>query len=424
MKRHFTLLILLLVLSTLSLSAQFEARGVYKEESPSTGTGLDKIFIFKNLSGSTISYTTSSSHIVNFYQYQNNQSDAVAIPTSDITVSTSGGISVYTISNLQDGRGYLVDDNLQRRGIWIIDYSQHLPQLNNISVDASSDPCSEVIKLLIDKTDQLTYNGVIAGAKGTIKRLYTISYDNLEWDGEQFVEETVLLKDKEIDDDWLVSTPLIDTYFTLSGDQYAEYFGINIEISSSLYQPVIVKGYMVVPDLTNDPMQAPANLSFQGYGNEPVATYYTWTIAKANDENNPIIRYTDQDIDYEFAKSGTYKIVLEVATDRSVCTSRDSVNVIISESYLEIPNFFTPGDSPGYNDEFKVKYQSLVRFKCTIFNRWGNKLYEWSDPEKGWDGKYKGKYVSTGVYYYVIEAEGSDGVRYNKGGDINILRQN
>ena len=36
--------------------------------------------------------------------------------------------------------------------------------------------------------------------------------------------------------------------------------------------------------------------------------------------------------------------------------------------------------------------------------------------------KKGGKYVAPGVYFYVIEAEGSDGKKYKKKGDINILR--
>lgn len=89
---------------------------------------------------------------------------------------------------------------------------------------------------------------------------------------------------------------------------------------------------------------------------------------------------------------------------------------------LDIPNFFSPGDSPGVNDEFRVAYKSLISFKCTIFNRWGNKLYEWRDPAKGWDGRYKGKFVNPGVYFYVIEAKGSDNVSYKRKGAINIVR--
>ena len=87
-----------------------------------------------------------------------------------------------------------------------------------------------------------------------------------------------------------------------------------------------------------------------------------------------------------------------------------------------VPNAFSPGTSPGVNDEFRVVYKSLVKFSCWIFNRWGQLLYHWTDPAQGWDGKKGGKYVSPGVYFYVIEAEGSDGIKYKKKGDINILR--
>ena len=58
---------------------------------------------------------------------------------------------------------------------------------------------------------------------------------------------------------------------------------------------------------------------------------------------------------------------------------------------------------------------------CYIFNRWGEKMAEFHDPAQGWDGRYKGKIVPAGVYYYVIKARGSDGKDYNLSGDINIL---
>ena len=39
-----------------------------------------------------------------------------------------------------------------------------------------------------------------------------------------------------------------------------------------------------------------------------------------------------------------------------------------------------------------------------------------------WDGRKGEKLVAPGVYYYVIEAVGSDGRRYKRAGDVNILR--
>ena len=44
-----------------------------------------------------------------------------------------------------------------------------------------------------------------------------------------------------------------------------------------------------------------------------------------------------------------------------------------------------------------------------------------TDPSQGWDGRYAGKEVPAGVYYYVINAEGADGKQYKLSGDINII---
>ena len=92
----------------------------------------------------------------------------------------------------------------------------------------------------------------------------------------------------------------------------------------------------------------------------------------------------------------------------------------IGASDLRIPNAFSPNDD-GVNDVWKVAYRSLLDFKCWIFDRYGNQIFHFTDPSKGWDGKYKGKTVKPGVYYYVIEAKGSDGTKYKKSGDINIV---
>jgi gliding motility-associated-like protein len=102
----------------------------------------------------------------------------------------------------------------------------------------------------------------------------------------------------------------------------------------------------------------------------------------------------------------------------------ETYTVSIGESSLICPNAFSPTATPGVNDEWRVQYKSIVKFKCWIFNRWGVQLCELTDPSQGWDGKYKGKNVGTGVYYYVIQAEGSDGKEYKLKGDINIINYN
>ncbi|MDR1120983.1 MAG: gliding motility-associated C-terminal domain-containing protein [Dysgonamonadaceae bacterium] len=171
------------------------------------------------------------------------------------------------------------------------------------------------------------------------------------------------------------------------------------------------------------------------------AVFFIWNVYKLNEhesylheENlrseNLIIRYTDKVFRYTFRESGSYRIVLEVTDSTNTCHSKDffpkaeEPALRIDDSFLDAPNVFSPGTSPGVNDEFRIAYKSIVSFKGWIFNRWGKQLFYWTDPDKGWDGKVNGKLVPPGVYFYVVEAKGSDGIDRNKKGHINILRGN
>ncbi len=73
------------------------------------------------------------------------------------------------------------------------------------------------------------------------------------------------------------------------------------------------------------------------------------------------------------------------------------------------------------NDQWRVSYKSITDFDCHIFNRWGQEMAHLTDPSQGWDGRYGGKTVPPGVYYYVIKAQGADGKNYKLSGDINIV---
>ena len=101
----------------------------------------------------------------------------------------------------------------------------------------------------------------------------------------------------------------------------------------------------------------------------------------------------------------------------------DPISITIKSSKLEVPNAFSP-NGDNRNDTYKAKegYQSIVEFKATIYNRWGQKLYEWTDPAGEWDGKFNGKDVKEGVYYVHVQAKGADGVKYNIKKDVNLLR--
>ena len=173
----------------------------------------------------------------------------------------------------------------------------------------------------------------------------------------------------------------------------------------------------------------------------PGVQFYQWKIYKSTEL---LVTRNAQDIRYTFSEPGAYKVVC--AVNNAYCTSDSSeVAVQISESYLAVPNVFTP-NGDGKNDEFRVAYRSLKEFHCWVYNRWGKLVFEWTDPAKGWDGTINGRPAAEGAYYYVIRALGTDAAKnagysskisytkkklgadesvigvYQMSGDINLLR--
>lgn len=430
------LVLLLLSFVSVCISAQYIVTGgigePYAYSEGLAGTGVEKVYLLNTLSGATISYT-SSADSVKFYRYKQSLADK-----EEVSTSPSPGLNgtTYTVSGLLDGYGYLVGEGESvRAAVWIIDYSLHQPVLTSIEVIENEDKC-KFLKLYVEKTENELSFYTNSGAKRNIPRAYTIDYVNKVWNDaeKKFEQKNISIAEQEIGTDVVVDAPLMNTYFTLKGDQFAKHFNITKEISTAIYNAIAVEAHIFPEQEKRDANNetggtegllggsAPVVIDFYGYGNEPVANYYTWFIYNKQDMQNPIARYTDRNIKYTFEEWGDYIVKLEVADQSSVCTDTTSVSFSVSESWIDAPNFFSPGDSPGSNDEFKVAYKSIVKFKCTVFNRWGTKLYQWTDPSKGWDGRYKGSYVTTGVYFYVIEATGSDGKRYKLGGDINVFR--
>lgn len=134
------------------------------------------------------------------------------------------------------------------------------------------------------------------------------------------------------------------------------------------------------------------------------------------------MRMRELETTYTFRELGTFYVRFVCADASGECEYySDTYTVSIGNSSLQCPNAFSPGASEGVNDEWKVSYRSIVSYECHIFNRNGVKMTSMTDPSQGWDGKYNGKLVPAGVYYYVIKATGADGKKYNLSGDINIV---
>jgi gliding motility-associated-like protein len=105
----------------------------------------------------------------------------------------------------------------------------------------------------------------------------------------------------------------------------------------------------------------------------------------------------------------------------------ESAVAVIEGAKLLIPNAFSPGrDGPGSgdgkNDTFIPLMRGVVEFQMTVFNRWGELLFETRDAEDGWNGYYKGKLCQQDVYVYKIVAKYGNGDTITKVGDIHLIR--
>lgn len=135
---------------------------------------------------------------------------------------------------------------------------------------------------------------------------------------------------------------------------------------------------------------------------------------------------TQEEFSYTYEHTGRYKVELIAINDQgNRCqdtTKAYYVNVV--ESMVDVPNVFTP-NGDGKNDIFMARALSVEDFHAVVLNRWGRKVYEWSDPRGGWDGRINGKYANPGTYYYIITARGrekNNPPRYVKKGALMLIR--
>jgi len=137
------------------------------------------------------------------------------------------------------------------------------------------------------------------------------------------------------------------------------------------------------------------------------------------------ITYTVNDVSattVTVANGGVYNII---ATDAFGCskTFRSTVTQQnCDDCSARIPNAFTP-NGDGLNDIFKPKPACIFSgFKLSIFNRWGQKIYESSDPHKGWNGTYNNKKMPLGTYVYALSFNSAEGKARTIKGAVFLMK--
>ena len=121
-----------------------------------------------------------------------------------------------------------------------------------------------------------------------------------------------------------------------------------------------------------------------------------------------------------------YKLTISDIGDEGICSVSDTVIVRVFESICGPPNIFVPNafspNGDGENDVLYVRGSVITDLEFSVFDRWGEKVFETDDISRGWDGRYKEKYAEPAVFVYYLNAVCGDGQTYFEKGNVTIIR--
>ncbi|WP_043023831.1 T9SS C-terminal target domain-containing protein [Fluviicola taffensis] len=158
---------------------------------------------------------------------------------------------------------------------------------------------------------------------------------------------------------------------------------------------------------------------FHTFNTSSNANTYSWDFGDGDESNsfNPSHTYSEV--------AGNYLITL-VANNSGNCPDTAKLIVTIQEELIfYVPNTFTP-DGDEFNNVFSPIFISgfdPYNYTLTIYNRWGETLFESNDAKQGWDGTYNGELCKTGIYTWTIRFKTSDSdKKVTKTGHIQLLK--
>jgi gliding motility-associated-like protein len=176
-----------------------------------------------------------------------------------------------------------------------------------------------------------------------------------------------------------------------------------------------------IVDFTHSPN--PAYLydpTIQFFNTTTYGDSYQWFFESGNPEfsnlENPISAFPEGEV-------GTYDVTL-IATSEYGCLDTLTKQVlVVQDVVLFVPNTFTP-DGNEFNQDFGIYIDGIdsYSFSMTIYDRWGDIIWENDDPLSSWDGSYKGRIVQSGTYIWKITAKDKiNDNQYVWHGYLNVL---
>ena len=181
--------------------------------------------------------------------------------------------------------------------------------------------------------------------------------------------------------------------------------------------PQVIAEWEYSPDPAN--VNAPT-IAFHDLSQNAIA--WQWDIAglMETELHGPVYTFSNK-------YPGVYTVCL-VASDAHACTDTICHDVIINDVLFDyVPNAFTP-DGDGTNDKWgmSINIDDIADLKLMVFDRWGEVVFETTDPYGRWDGTYRnggGEILKEDVYAYriVFSLKSTGGAREHLG-HVSLLK--
>ncbi len=195
-------------------------------------------------------------------------------------------------------------------------------------------------------------------------------------------------------------------------------YTVRLIASNSSTSDTLIKTITVVAPTLNagpDLVIAPGgSVQLNATGN---VTSFSWS---------PVTGLSDPSIPNPVATPSVTTTYIVTGSNSNNCpvSSAVTVNIEVPEppcGEVFVPTGFTPNND-GENDIECVLGSCIVDMTFSIYDRWGEKVFETSDKTQCWDGSYRGVPMNTGIFVYHLKATLKNGDEINKKGNINLIR--
>jgi gliding motility-associated-like protein len=267
---------------------------------------------------------------------------------------------------------------------------------------------------------QITENPIIAFSSDVIKGCFPLDV--------QFINESAANPNSIVE--WNLGDGTISSNNTLVNHQYTgiDCFDVTLTITadnlcttSKTISDMICVDPLPVASFNYNPQQV--------FSIDPTTTFENTSLF--NDQNSwnfddgtgsLEISPTHQ---FPIGQVGNYKVELIVISDQGCRDTTYRIVIVKDQLVFYVPNTFTP-DGDQFNNVFlpiMTAGFSEASYELSIYNRWGELIFESKDIATGWDGTYRGTMVQAGLYTWVIRFKDDDNdEKYEFKGHVNMMR--